>query len=105
MNHNTAEEGFVFDVVSLYEHLEKLEDRRDTTQGVLCAGDTVLVLMYWPGRTSHAEARNGVKLRKEMLARTFELKRTQMAHHTTVSRILRCVVDVEAFERVVRAVF
>lgn len=27
MNYNTAEEGFVFEVESLYEHLEKLEER------------------------------------------------------------------------------
>lgn len=107
MNYNTTDAGFVFDVESLYGHLTKLEDKRDP-RGVRYELPLVLLLVILAKLAGEDEARGisqWVKLRKEMLVKALGLKRPQMPHHTTYSRILGGAVDVEAFEAIVGQFF
>lgn len=97
------EEGFVFDVVSLYAHFVGLEDQRDP-RGVRYPLPTALILMTLAKLGGEDEPRgmaDWLKYRGAMLVKAMKLTRKSMPHHTTLSRILGDAIPVEQFERTV----
>lgn len=100
-------EGMCVEVRSLYEWLRQVKDRRDP-RGVrypLAAVLAIMVLAKLSGEDEPRGIAEWAKLRAKPLARALGLKRESMPHHTTYSRILGQVVDVEHFEAVVQAYF
>lgn len=82
--------GFLFDLNSLYAHLETLKDNRDP-RGVRYPLVTVLVfviLAKLAGEDEPAGIADWVSLRKQMLEQSLSLKCKRMPHAITYSRIL-----------------
>jgi hypothetical protein len=81
---------FVFDVRSLYAHLEQLTDRRDR-RGVRYGLADVLALIILAklgGEDSALGIAEWLKHRAEALVRVLKLPRASMPHAVTISRIL-----------------
>ena len=110
MNHSTeaAEakpEGLVFDVGSLYARLRQLRDKRDL-RGVrypLAVVLVIVVLAKLAGEDKPLGIAEGARHRAAYLAQALGLRRAQMPHEVTYSRVLGHAVDVNALERVVGA--
>lgn len=110
MNHSTEAgeakpEGWVFDVGSLYARLSRLRDKRDR-RGIrypLAAVLVIVVLAKLAGEDEPLGIAEWAKHRAVYLAQALGLKRAQMPHEVTYSRVLGHAVDVDALERVVGA--
>jgi predicted transposase YbfD/YdcC len=106
-NGKQQEEGFVFNLGSLYEELRQLEDKRDP-RGVRYPLEVVLVITVLAKLAGENELRGiaeWAKRRADKLATGLGLERAAMPHHTTYSRVLGHAVDVAELEAVVGAFF
>jgi predicted transposase YbfD/YdcC len=107
MKHNTASfsleqknDPFIFDVDSLFYHLDCLTDHRDP-RGVRYSLAVVLVfviLAKLAGENDPEGIAHWVSLRKQMLIEALSLKRKTTPHPTTYTRILGRAVSVEQLQ-------
>jgi predicted transposase YbfD/YdcC len=91
---------YVFDVGSLYAHLEQLTDQRDA-RGVrypLADALALIILAKLGGEDSAIGIAEWLKHRAAELARVLKLPRVSMPHAVTISRILGKGVMVEELE-------
>lgn len=105
MKSNTAG-GVVFDVGSLYAHLQGLKDKRKP-RGIRYPLVSVLVMMVMAklcGEDTPSGMAEWVKHRGEQFVDFLKLKRKRMPHHSTYRRIEADVVDPEELEQVVSRV-
>jgi predicted transposase YbfD/YdcC len=110
MKYNTApvfvepqQAAFFFDVGSLYEHLEKLNDSRDP-HGLpypLAVALVFVILAKLAGEQEPRGIAQWVALRKELLRDALKFDRDTVPHPITYSRILGKAVDVAELQRVV----
>jgi predicted transposase YbfD/YdcC len=110
MNDNTAavslaarQEAFFFDVGSLYEHLENLQDRRDP-RGLrypLAVALVFVILAKLAGEQEPRGIAQWVELRKELLKEALQLDRDTVPHPITYSRIVGRAVDVGELQQAV----
>lgn len=106
MKSNTTEERVVFDVGSLYAHLQELKDRRKP-RGIRYQLVTVLVMMVLAklcGEDTPSGMADWVKHRGEQFTDMLKLQRQSMPHHSTYRRIEAEVVDPAELEQVVSTV-
>ncbi len=99
--------GFVVDLDSLYAHLARLQDRRHA-RGLRYALVTVLgyiVLAKLAGEDRLFGISQWVRYRQESLADALHLDKPRAPCVNTYRAILGQVVDIEAFEQVVREFF
>lgn len=104
---NLREDGFIFDVGSLFELLAGLHDGRDA-RGLRYALTTILVyvvLAKLAGMDSLRAIAQWTRLHGEELAAWLGLAKVRCPHATTLSRILGKAIDVMEFERVVGTFF
>src|SRR5215210_2195271 len=110
MKYNTAsafdeplQSAFFFDVGSLYEHLEKLNDSRDPhgLRYPLAVALVFVILAKLAGEQEPRGIAQWVALRKELLCDALKFDRDTVAHPITYSRILGKAVDVAELQRVV----
>jgi predicted transposase YbfD/YdcC len=98
-------EGWVFDVGSLYARLSQLKDQRDR-RGVrypLAAVLVIVVLAKLAGEDKPLGIAQWARHRAAYLAPALGLKRVQMPHEVTYSRVLGHAVVADELERVVGA--
>jgi predicted transposase YbfD/YdcC len=98
---------FVFDVGSLYAHLEQLTDQRDA-RGVrypLADVLALIILAKLGGEDSALGIAEWLKHRAQELARVLKLPRVSMPHAVTISRILGKGVVVEELEHLLHHYF
>jgi predicted transposase YbfD/YdcC len=98
---------FVFDVSSLYAHLEQLTDRRDP-RGVrypLADVLTLVLLAKLGGEDSAIGIAEWLKYHGEELVQALKLPRASMPHAVTISRILGQGVVVEELEKTLQHLF
>ena len=110
MKHNTAgfsleqkSEPFIFDVDSLFYHLDCLTDRRNP-KGVrypLAIALVFVILAKLAGEDDPQGIAHWISLRKDMLIEALKLKRNSTPHPTTFSRIVGRAVDVEQLQQAV----
>src|ERR1044072_8877076 len=110
MKYNTAsiliepqQSAFFFDLGSLYEHLEKLHDRRDPhgLRYPLAVALVFVILAKLAGEQEPRGIAQWVELRKEILCQALNFARDTVPHPTTYSRILGRAVDVQQLQQVV----
>jgi predicted transposase YbfD/YdcC len=97
----------VFSLSALYARLQSLQDHRDP-RGVRYPLATVLIIAIIAKLADQELTRaiaEWARLRQAALCHLFGLKREQMPHPTTWSRILGAAVDPEQFEQVVGQFF
>jgi predicted transposase YbfD/YdcC len=107
MKHNTASfsleqktEPFIFDVDSLFYHLDCLTDRRKP-KGVrypLAVALVFVILAKLAGEDDPEGIAHWIALRKDLLIEALRLKRNTTPHPTTFSRILGRAVDAEELQ-------
>ena len=107
MKHNTASfsleqknDPFIFDVDSLFYHLDCLTDHRDP-RGVrypLAVALVFVILAKLAGEDDPEGIAHWVSLRKQMLIEALCLKRKSTPHPTTYTRILGRAVSVEQLQ-------
>ena len=105
MECNTGAE-VLFDVGSLYAHLQELKDSRKP-RGLRYQLVTVLVMMVMAklcGEDTPSGIADWVKHRSEQIVEMLKLKRRSMPHHSTYRRITEEVVNVEELEQLVSTV-
>lgn len=112
MKHNMADfalpqkaEPFVFDVDSLFYHLDCLTDRRKP-KGVrypLAIALVFVILAKLAGEDEPDAIAHWVSLRKQLLIEALKLKRNTTPHATTFSRILGQAVEVNQLQQTVTA--
>jgi predicted transposase YbfD/YdcC len=110
MKHNTANfsleqksEPFIFDVDSLFYHLDCLTDRRKP-KGVrypLAIALVFVILAKLAGENDPEGIAHWISLRKDMLIEALKLKRKTTPHPTTFSRIVGRAVSVEELQQAV----
>jgi predicted transposase YbfD/YdcC len=103
MKSNTIEEDVVFDVGSLYAHLQGLKDSRKA-RGIRYSLVTILVMKVMAklcGEDTPSGMADWVKYRAEQFIDVLKLKRKCMPHHSTYRRIEAEVVDPEELEQLV----
>ncbi len=110
MKYNTAglelddlNEAFFFDVGSLYEHLESLNDRRDP-HGIrypLAIALVFVILAKLAGEQEPRGIAQWVDLRKELLKEALHFDRDTVPHPITYSRILGRAVDLAELQQAV----
>ena len=106
MKCNTSEDRVVFDVGSLYAHLQELRDYRKP-RGMRYQLVTVLVMMVMAklcGEDTPSGMAEWVKHRAEQFMDPLKLKRKSMPHHSTYRRIEAEVIDPEELEQMVSTV-
>jgi predicted transposase YbfD/YdcC len=106
MKSNTTEERVVFDVGSLYAHLQELKDSRKA-RGIRYPLVAILVMMVMAklcGEDTPSGIADWVKHRGEQFIDMLKLKRKSMPHHSTYRRIQAEVVDPQELEQVVSRV-
>jgi predicted transposase YbfD/YdcC len=106
MKSNTIAEEVVFDVGSLYAHLQGLKDSRKP-RGIRYPLVAILVMMVMAklcGEDTPSGMADWVKYRAEQIIDMLKLKRKRMPHHSTYRRIEAEVVDPEELEQVVSSV-
>jgi predicted transposase YbfD/YdcC len=110
MKYNTApvfvepqQSAFFFDVGSLYEHLEKLNDSRDPhgLRYPLAVALVFVILAKLAGEQEPRGIAQWVALRKELLRDALKFDRDTVPHPITYSRILGKAVDVAELQSVV----
>jgi predicted transposase YbfD/YdcC len=107
MDYSTAEQGFVFDMDSLYASFAALTDQR-SRQGIrypLPQALTLILLAKLGGEDTARGMATWLRLRAEELAQALQLARSSMPYRTTISRILGEAVDVKEFEETVGSFF
>jgi|SRR5918999_306986 hypothetical protein len=107
MKHNTASfsleqknDPFIFDIDSLFYHLDCLTDHRDP-RGVrypLAVALVFVILAKLAGENDPEGIAHWVSLRKQMLIEALSLKRKTTPHSTTYTRILGRAVSVEQLQ-------
>lgn len=110
MKYNTAgleldalEDAFFFDVGSLYEHLDNLNDRPDP-HGVrypLALALVFIILAKLAGENEPRGIAQWVELRKELLKQALHFDRDTVPHPITYSRILGKAIDVGELQQAV----
>ena len=110
MNHNTVavafdyiDQAFFFDVGSLYEYLDNLNDRRDP-KGVrypLAIALVFVILAKLAGEQEPRGIAQWIELRKEILQQALRFNRDSVPHPITYSRILGKAVDVAELQQAV----
>src|ERR1043165_8814769 len=110
MKHNMADfallqkpEPFVFDIDSLFYHLDCLTDRRKP-KGVrypLAIALVFVILAKLAGEDEPDGIAHWVSLRKQLLIEALKLKRNTTPHATTFSRILAQAVDSQDLQQAV----
>jgi predicted transposase YbfD/YdcC len=110
MNHNTVavafdyiDQAFFFDVGSLYEYLDNLNDRRHP-KGVrypLAVALVFVILAKLAGEQEPRGIAQWVELRKEILQQALRFNRDSVPHPITYSRILGKAVDVAELQQAV----
>lgn len=106
MKSNTIEEEVVFDVGSLYAHLQGLKDSRKP-RGIRYALVSIVVMMVMAklcGEDTPSGMADWVKYRAEQFIDFLKLKRKGMPHHSTYRRIEAEVIDPEELEQMVSRV-
>jgi len=106
MKSNITEERVVFDVGSLYAHLQGLKDSRKP-RGIRYQLVTILVMMVMAklcGEDTPSGIADWVKYRAEQFIDLLKLKRKRMPHHSTYRRVEAEVVAPEELEQVVSTV-
>ena len=106
MKSNTSKEQVVFDVGSLYAHLQELKDNRKA-RGIRYPLVVILVMMVMAklcGEDTPSGIADWVKHRAEQFMEVLKLKHKRMPHHSTYRRIEAEVVDPEELEKVVSTV-
>lgn len=95
--------AFFFDVGSLYEHLEKLNDSRDPhgLRYPLAVALVFVILAKLAGEQEPRGIAQWVALRKELLRDALNFDRDTVPHPITYSRILGKAVDVAELQKVV----
>lgn len=104
---NLCEDGFVFDVGSLFEVFASLHDGRDA-RGIRYALTTILVCVVvakLAGMDNLRAIAQWLKSHREDLAVWLGLAQRRFPHATTLSRILGKAIDVTEFERVIGTFF
>lgn len=107
MAYGAGEEGFVFDVNSVYSLFEALTDRR-SRRGIrypLPVTLTLILLAKLAGEDTVQGIATWLRYRAEAMARAMGLTRSGMPHRTTISRILGEAAIVEEFDQVVGRFF
>jgi len=97
-----TEAGLVFDMGSLYAHLQTLSDKRNP-KGLRYQLATILVLMVMAklcGEDNPSGIAEWAQYRTELLAGLLHLERKTMPHHSTYRRILADVIEVEELEQI-----
>ena len=110
MKHNTRNfsleqksEPFIFDVDSLFYHLDCLTDRRKP-KGVrypLAIALVFVILAKLAGENDPEGIAHWISLRKDMLIEALKLKRKTTPHPTTFSSIVGRAVDAEELQQAV----
>ena len=106
MESNTSGGSIVFDVGSLYAHLQGMQDRRKP-RGIRYPLAILLVMMVMAklcGEDTPSGIAEWVKHRAEQFIEMLKLNRKSMPHHSTYRRIEAEVVDPEELEQVVSSV-
>jgi predicted transposase YbfD/YdcC len=106
MKSNTTEERVVFDVGSLYAHLQELKDSRKA-RGIRYPLVAILVMMVMAklcGEDTPSGIADWIKHRGEQFIDMLKLKRKSMPHHSTYRRIEAEVVDPQELEQMVSRV-
>lgn len=106
MQSNTNGEDLVFDVGSLYAHLQVLKDGRKA-RGIRYSLEAILVMMIMAklcGEDTPSGIAEWVKHRAEQFMDMLKLKRQSMPHHSTDRRIEAEVIDPQELEQVVSKV-
>ena len=96
-------EPFVFDVDSLFYHLDCLTDRRKP-KGIrypLAIALVFVILAKLAGEDEPDAIAHWVSLRKQLLIEALKLKRNTTPHATTFSRILGQLVEVNELQQTV----
>lgn len=104
---NLRDEGFLFDVGSLFEVFAGLHDGRDA-RGIRYALTTILVFMVLAklaGMDSLRAIAQWIKAHRNELATWLGLAQVRFPHATTLSRILGKAIDVVEFERLIGTLF
>ena len=95
-------EPFIFDVDSLFYHLDFLTDRRKP-KGVRYPLSTALcfvILAKLAGQDTPRAMADWMEFRKDFLIQALKLKRNATPHYTTLSRILGRAVEVNQLQQV-----
>lgn len=106
MQSNTNKEDIVFDVGSLYAHLQDLKDGRKA-RGIRYSLEAILVMMIMAklcGEDTPSGIADWVKHRAEQFIDMLKLKRKSMPHHSTYRRMEAEVIDPQELEQVVSQV-
>ncbi|MAT42847.1 MAG: hypothetical protein CL609_10925, partial [Anaerolineaceae bacterium] len=88
---NCTNWGFVFDLNSLYAHLERITDPR-RPKGVRYSLATILLLIILAkmgGENHPTGISEWIKHREEGLVKLLKLPREEVPHHCTIRRILK----------------
>ena len=99
-NKQHTEDGFVFDMGSLYSYFVKVKDKRKP-KGLrypLAVILTILVLAKLCGQDTPSGIAEWAQNRAGILAPALHLKREKMPHHSTYRRILEEVIEVDKLE-------
>ena len=100
---DALEDAFFFDVGSLYEHLQNLNDRRDP-HGIrypLALALVFIILAKLAGEQEPRGIAQWVELRKELLQQALHFDRDTVPHPITYSRILGKAVDLSELQQAV----
>lgn len=95
VEYSTKEEGFVFDVNSLYERLQRLKDLRQERDKryPLATILSMIVLAKLAGEDKPRGIAGWLKQRAELLCRLLNFPRGTTPHYTTISRVLGEAVE------------
>ena len=100
---NLPAESIVFDVNSLFLHLQSLTDKRDP-KGVrypLAVALSFVILAKLAGEDEPRGIAQWIKHRQEFLLQALPITRQSVPHHTTYSRILATAVAVDQLQALV----
>ena len=96
------ENGMVFEINSLSDYLEKINDQRKP-KGVRYSLANIILLMLLAkmgGEDNPTGMADWIAERKEELIELLKLPRKRVPHHTTYRRILQQVIEPEHFEEI-----
>ncbi len=94
-------EGFIYDIDSLYASLEKVSDPRKP-KGVRYGIGTILLLILlakFGGENHPTGIAEWIKHREEALVKLLKLRREEVPHHCTIRRVL-AALDSDIFENI-----
>lgn len=100
-----SENGIIYDLGSLYDRFQRLEDPRKA-KGKRYSLLTLLVLIFLAklsGKDTPVEIADWCRNEAQALAQLLGLKREWMPHHNTYRRVFQNIVSVEEFEELMEA--